>query len=116
MKEWEMSDSRLERLEEKVDVVRDEVNELKTDFKVHQTNMDNRMDLFQDHIAGDNKIITHIQPILERLPEIIETLEDHKAEKIIKKDKELRLKKLATVLGIIGTICGIVFGAAKVFL
>lgn len=49
---------KFEKLEDKIDQVGDNVNQLRTDFKVHVA-------LIEEHVAGDKKIINEIQPILE---------------------------------------------------
>lgn len=51
------NEKRLERLEDKVDKVHEELYELRTDFKVHTK-------LIEEHVAGDKKIITEISPII----------------------------------------------------
>ena len=63
-------DKRLDKLEDKVDAIREDVTELKTDFKIHTA-------LIQEHVTGDAKIISELKPILHKLPDIIQIVEDH---------------------------------------
>lgn len=53
-----MSDTRLDRLESKVDKIQDQVSELQVDLKVH-------MKLVEEHVTGDKKIINEIQPMIQ---------------------------------------------------
>ena len=85
-----MDEIRFQRLEDKVDNVKEEVTEIKTDIRIH-------MSKIEEHVAGDNKIITHLAPLLEKLPTIIQVVEDYTFEK---RTKEERNKKLTGVVKI----------------
>jgi archaellum component FlaC len=109
------SDERLNRLEDKVDGVKTEVSELRTEFKVHSTLVAEKLEIFDSHITGDNKIINHIQPLLERLPDIVEVVEDVRFQKKKQEEKNQKMKKISAKLAIIATIVGIGAGLVKIF-
>jgi hypothetical protein len=106
-------DTRLERLEDKVDDIKEEVGEIKTDLKVHTTLVEDKMRVFEDHITGDNKIITHIQPLLQDLPTIKEAVDQFKYEQIKKKKSSEKLKSIAAKLGIVSLVITILIGISK---
>lgn len=96
--------NRLERLEGKVDTIKEDIFELKSEFKVHVVNMENKLDTFEKHIAGDNKIINHISPIIEKFPVIIEIVEEYNFEKKKKAERNSKIKAFSIKAGIVGTI------------
>lgn len=108
-----MSEERFDRIEKKVDHLQDDVYEMRSDLKVHMHRMDEKMDRFEDHIVGDNKIINHIQPLLERLPLLTEMVEDHNYKKIYKKKASEKIKYWSTRLGLVSIVVGIIFGALR---
>lgn len=82
-----MSDARFNRLEEKVDKVDDKVErinlelvEMKLEFKAQNT-------LLKEHVAGDNKIVSVLAPLI---PQLREMTEDYAFQK--QKNKEIRQK------------------------
>lgn len=97
-------EDRFTRLEQKVDNVKDEVSLLKTDFTVHTHLVENKLELFEEHITGDTKIINTISPVVERLPEILEVVEDYKYEMRKKRERDERRAALSTKVRIIGGI------------
>lgn len=50
---------RLERMEAKVDKLQENVSELHLDFKIH-------LKVIEEHVAGDQKIISEIQPLIQQ--------------------------------------------------
>ena len=113
-----MSDEkRLERLEDKVDVIKEDVTELKVELKLHMEKVD-------EHIAGDKKIINEITPLLSSLPALIDMAEDHqfrkklkeeteekaKHDKVITEAKNAKWKNRAIKIGILTTILSTVAG------
>ena len=85
-----MDELRFQRPEDKVDHVKEDLQELRTDIKIHMSKV-------EDHVAGDNKIITHIMPLLEKLPEIVTMLEDHDFQKRKKEDIKKTISTIAKV-------------------
>lgn len=110
-----MSEDRLERLEDKVDGIKEDVSELKTDLKVHMNKVDTEMKVFAEHITGDNKIISHLQPLLDDIPLIKETLEEFRYEKKAKAKLMEKLKFTSAILGITSLSIGIYLGIGKLF-
>lgn len=113
-----MSDEkRLERLEDKVDVIKEDVTELKVELRNH-------MDKVDEHIAGDKKIINEITPLLSSLPALIDMAEDHqfkkklkeeqeeaaKHDKVITEAKNAKWKNRAIKIGILTTVISTVAG------
>jgi hypothetical protein len=106
-------EGRFGRLEDKVDEVKTEVSELRTDFKIHVSRVEDKMDIFAEHITGDNKIINHLQPVLKQLPELTGIIQDYKFQKELEKRKSQKRKKAASVLGIASLVIGIMVGISK---
>jgi hypothetical protein len=98
---------KFDKLEEKIDKVKEDVAELKTDFKVHAEKMSNKMEIFEDHITGDKKIINELQPVLEKLPTIVEIAEQYQFEKRLKQENIKKIKTWSIRIGFIGTIVGV---------
>ena len=94
------NERRLERLEEKIDGTKDGLSELCTDFKVHVTNIENKLDRFEGHI-------------LENLPSIREAVEEFNFEKRLKKEKFNKRRKVSWILGSISLVVGIVAGVVR---
>lgn len=108
-----MDTSRFERLESKVDQVKDDVSELKVDFKIHMVNVENKMNDFASHIQGDNKIINHIEPLLKQLPEIYDLVSEYKFQKQLNARKIEKVKSMTAKLGLISLLVGIAVGISK---
>ena len=106
---------RLERLEDKVDLIKDDVSELKSDFKVHVNKMEDKMEVFGEHITGDQKIINHLEPFLKQLPEFSEALGDYKFKKQLRERREKWIKRTTAVLGLVSLLVGISVGVSKLF-
>lgn len=101
---------RYERLESKIDKVNDDVTEVKVDmaevkFMVKSTN-----EIMQEHIAGDNKIISQLGPILDELGSMVQ---DHTYNKIKNQKRLEKLKTVSIKLSIVGTALGILIGIGK---
>lgn len=88
-----IDESRFQRLEDKVDDVREDVGELRSDMKLYMRHI-------EDHIAGDKKVIDKLVPVLDKLPQIVEVAEQHQFEKKMKKKATKALAVVATVAGI----------------
>lgn len=107
--------NRIDKLEEKLDKVKDDVAELKTDFKVHAEKMNDKMDIFEEHITGDKKIINEIQPVLEKLPTIVEIAEQYQFEKKLKQENIKKIKNLTLKAGAITAGLGAITAVIKFF-
>ena len=85
-----MIDSRLDRMEDKVDKIQEQVSELNVDLKVH-------MALIEEHVTGDKKIINEIQPMIR----------DYYFQKEQKARQIATLKKTSLVTAILASIAAI---------
>lgn len=110
-----MSEERLQRLEDKVDKVKEDVTELKTDFKVHTTEMNAKMQVFGDHMTGDQKIINEISPLMQELPDLVEIIKEYQYDKETKKRKREKIKSFMTKAGVVSILVGILAGLKKIF-
>lgn len=95
-------DKRLDKLESKVDAVKEDIMELKSDFKIHTT-------LIREHVAGDTKIISDLKPILAKLPEIVEIVEDYQYSKLSREKKMKFIADWTKKLTFVSTAFGVVY-------
>lgn len=99
-------ETRFQRMEDKIDSVKQDVTEVKVEVQEMKYDIKNHMKKVEEHVAGDKKIINEIQPLLARLPQIIEMAEEYHVSKKIK-DRVLK------TLGILGMLVGILAGLEK---
>ena len=108
------TERKLEKLEDKMDKVKEDVIELKTEFRVHTDYMKDKMVIFEDHITGDKKIISELSPVLSKLPTIVAIAEEYNykkmAEEDTKKKRESFRKRVGFYVGIAVSISSIIFG------
>lgn len=95
----EMGESRFQRLEDKVDTLKQDVTEIKVNMKTHITKI-------EEHIAGDKKIISEWLPVVKLVPQLQEVIQNHNFQ------KELNKKRIALVKNI-SALLGILFGIIK---
>jgi len=109
-------------LDDKVDNLKDDVNdvkidiaEVKSDVKHISEKFDNTMSIFREHVEGDNKIVSHLDPIL---PLLASMAKDHDFKKQKKKKRKefletwgLHLKFFITV----SAVCSIFYGYVSRF-
>lgn len=108
-----MDEIRFSRLESRVDEIKNDVAEVKADTKIlsHSINdlrdhVKNHNEIVKTHVAGDEKIITEIAPIIE----------EFKFEKERKRRRMASLKEWGMKLGIPATIVAIIGTILKVWL
>jgi len=101
-----MEESRFQRLEDKVDAVKEDVSELKTEFKIH-------MAVIERHVSSDERIIQKINPLLEKFNEIVDVVEEHKFDKQLSKKKMEAIKRWSARLGLVSIVIGILVGISK---
>jgi len=82
-------DKRLERVEDKVDALKEDVHELKTDMKVHITTM-------SGHFGAMSEIVA-----------------EHKFDKLAAKKKSASIKRWSSGLGLVSIIIGIIVGISR---
>lgn len=97
---------RFQRMEDKIDSVKEDVTEVKIEVNEIKSDIRNHMNKVEAHVAGDNKIINELQPILNKLPHIVEMAEEYHVSKQIK-------KRVWKYVGGFGLITGIVGGLVK---
>ncbi len=114
-----MDDTRVARIEMRIDEIKDDVSELKADSKLQREVLkDIKEDLktytveVSSHVAGDNKIITEIMPLLKALPEIIS---DYNFEKKKREERAEKLKLYGMRLGLVSATLGIIYTGLKLF-
>lgn len=100
------TEKRIERIEVRVDEIKDDVSELKADFKIHTK-------LIEEHVAGDTKIIKEIQPLLNVIPHLTEMTQDYAYKKHRKEKIQDNIKDMSMKLGLVSLILGIVTGVVK---
>lgn len=105
-----MDETRFTRLENRVDEIKDDLAEVKAEQKVNAMSLhDLKEDIREQtkavlgHVAGDEKIITEIAPIIE----------EFRFQQEKKKRRNESLKTWGLRLGIPATIIGMLAGAAK---
>jgi hypothetical protein len=103
----------LKSLDDKIEKVKDDVTEVKVALNTHIVKMDTKMEVFEDHITGDKKIINEITPMLEKLPMLAEMAEDHVYKKRKKEESMEKLTLWSKRLGVIATIIGILTAITK---
>lgn len=107
-----MSEERFNRLETKVDKVDEKVNELKVEMVEMKSDMKHHMDVVEAHVAGDNKIIDHLQPILGDLADLVQ---DKKYQEENTKRKINKWKTWSLKVGLVSLLIGMGAGLAKIF-
>lgn len=116
-----MDDKRFSKLENRVDEIKDDVSELKAETKVQHGMIQDLKDDFKDHIsvikshiAGDDKIINKIEPIIPQIKDIREVIEDYKYKKKSKEDKIKFLKSLSIKIGIVAATLGCIYTIVRI--
>lgn len=106
-----MDEQRFARLETRVDEIRDDVSEVKSDLKLRTELIKNDIHGLKDefarhteavisHVAGDEKIVTEIQPLLKVIPLLKEVAEDHNYRKLKKQERTDKLKYWGLRIGV----------------
>ena len=100
-------------MQEKVQKIDEDVVELKVKINVMDEKLDTHMDKVERHISSDERIVSRVAPLLDKLDIISEIVEEYHFEKTKKQKSEAKWKKVALRVGVVGTIAGIFFGAVK---
>ena len=91
-------EGKVDKISEKVDETREDIYAIKSDLKVHSQQV-------QQHVDSDAKIVKHFQPLLEDLA----------YKKKRKEDNKRRLKEWSMRFGIAGAMASVVFTIIRVF-
>lgn len=117
-----MDEIRFGRLEDKVDKIKDDVHEIKHNNIAICKVIEMHMETIEDHITGDNKIITKIEPLLNELPSIISMVKSYEVDKEIvnrrrqeKTDKREKITDYGKKIGLVSLIVGIITSVVKTF-
>lgn len=94
-------EKRFERLENKVDALKEDVSEMKSDMKVHISKVEDRMLI-------DGKVLDQVGPLLGSLPVLTEIAEAHHFDKALKKKRAEDIKYWGSRIGLISIIVGII--------
>lgn len=95
-----MSEDRFNRLETKVDKLDDKIDRVNIEVSEMRVETKHQMEVIRSHIASDNRIIDHIQPLLPVLTELTDIVEDHKYRKKVKEDRVNKLKDMSLKIGV----------------
>jgi len=109
-KQFDKIEMRVEKLDDKVDKLKEDIIELRGEVRVYAYEVNK-------HVAGDNKIITEILPVIHDikrlLPELHLLAQKEQARQLVEKESEAYKKKVKTNLSIIGGLlaaCATIFG------
>lgn len=112
-----ISEERFGRLEDKVDHIKEDVLEVKSEVKHMNETFQKQIELVNEHITGDQKIINVLEDLI---PDLKDMAIDHAtakriiAEKKIKREERLdKIKSIAAPLALISTVIGIIIGVVK---
>lgn len=122
-----MDENRFNRLEERVDSVKDDIAEIKAKQSVSHTilcdlreDFHSHVEEIKDHIAGDKKIINHIDPLLSILPTLSEIVQKYHYEKTkaeedaeVKRNRNEAWKNTSVKVGVIGSILSAILYVAS---
>lgn len=107
-----MDEVRFSRLENRVDEIKDDLAEVKAEQRVTnhhieslKDHMEIHSDLVKKHVAGDDKIISEIAPLIE----------EFKFQRERRKRRVEGLKLWGMRLGIPSVVVGIIGGVVKIF-
>lgn len=107
-----MDAERFSRLENRVDEIKDDLADVKAEQKITNHHIESLKDhmqihseLVKQHVAGDDKIITEIAPLIE----------EFKFQQERRKRRIENLKLWGMRLGIPSVLIGIIGGVVKIF-
>lgn len=109
-------EKRMERVENKVEQINDSVVDLKIDVAKINTKLDTHISRIEDHILGDNKVINHIQPMVEKMPLIMEILEEYNYIKNSKLRSKAKLEHTIKKFTLVSVLLGIVYSIMRIFI
>jgi len=106
--------SQLEKLEDKVESVREDVSELKSDFKLHMQETRQNMEVIRAHVSADNRIVASIEPLVKELPILVEVAKEYHWQKMAKEKKESSLSVWGKKLAILASGATLMAGLIKI--
>jgi polyisoprenoid-binding protein YceI len=96
MSEWLRVDAKLDRIQDDV-----------TELKIQVDKIDSRMDRFDAHITGDEKIINKLMPILDKFPTIVSIVEDYEFRRKLAEKRLTIIKKVGLISGVVLSVAGV---------
>jgi aspartate carbamoyltransferase catalytic subunit len=107
-----MDELRFARVEQRIDELKEDMSEVKVETRLQGQKVDDLKDQFskhteviEKHVLGDEKIITHIAPLVRVLPHLEEMVEDYKFNRIQKQKRADLFKSISVKIGVAtGTI------------
>jgi hypothetical protein len=107
-------ESQLTRLDDKVEAVREDVSELKSDLKLHIQETRQNMDVIRAHVTADTRIVTAIEPLVKELPILVEIAKEYHWQKMAKEKKESALSVWTKRLAILASGATLMAGLIKI--
>lgn len=113
-----ISEERFNRMEDKLDKTSDKVIGLESEFKNMARKYEDHIELVQEHIAGDQKIIDQLEDLV---PQLKEMTQDHLIRKSIREEKKKKrelftsyVTDISKVLGIVSVVAGTIYTILKI--
>jgi hypothetical protein len=108
-----VDENRFNRLEDKVDRLDEKVDSVdKTTVEI-KAKLERHVEVVEQQVTGDNKIITHIEPLIPHLGSIAEMAKDHQYQKMKRQERKDKLGELGQKIKIWGsllTLASVVLG------
>lgn len=112
-----ISEERFGRLEDKVDHIKEDVLEVKSEVKHMNDTFQKQIQLVNEHITGDQKIINVLEDLI---PDLKDMAIDHATQKRLQEEKKAqrqervdKVKSIAAPFALVSTIIGTLLGLAK---
>jgi hypothetical protein len=109
-----LTESQFEKLEDKVEAVREDVSELKSDLKLHVQETRQNMEVIRAHVTADNRIVAAIEPLVKELPTLIEIAKEYHWQKLAKEKQESVLSVWGKRLAILASGATLMAGLIKI--
>lgn len=109
-----ISESQITKLEDKVEAVREDVSELKSDLKLHIQETRQNMEVIRAHVSADNRIVAAIEPLVKELPTLVEIAKEYHWQKMAKEKKESAVSIWAKRVGILASGATLMAGLIKI--
>jgi hypothetical protein len=109
-----ITESQISKLEDKVEAVREDVSELKSDLKLHIQETRQNMEVIRAHVSADNRIVTAIEPLVKELPTLVEIAKEYHWQKLSNEKKESMFALWGKRLAILASGATLMAGLIKI--
>ena len=109
-----LTESQLSKLDDKVEAVREDVSELKSDLKLHIQETRQNMDVIRAHVSADNRIVAAIEPLVKELPILVEIAKEYHWQKLAQEKKESAISLWGKRLAILASGATLMAGIIKI--